>query len=72
LDNSPADLQQRLELISEYCSKWGLHVNAVKSKILGFRKNGLVLDPMKSCNIMDTAYNTYQVLITLGLYLITL
>jgi len=38
LDNSPADLQQRLELISEYCSKWGLQVNTVKSKNLVFRK----------------------------------
>jgi len=27
LGNSPADLQQRLDLLSEYCSKWGLQVN---------------------------------------------
>ena len=40
LGNSPADLQQRLDLLSEYCSKWGLQVNTVKSKILVFRKRG--------------------------------
>ena len=40
LGNSRADLQQRLDLLSEYCSKWGLQVNTVKSKILVFRKRG--------------------------------
>ena len=40
LGNSPANLQQSLDLLSEYCSKWGLQVNTVKSKILVFRKRG--------------------------------
>ena len=51
LDNSPADLQQRLELISEYCSKWGLQVNTVKSKNLVFRKrDGLRPDEVLQYN----------------------
>jgi len=38
--NSPSDIQQRLNSSSEYCSEWGLQVNAVKSKNLVFRKRG--------------------------------
>ena len=40
LGNSASDLQQRLDLLQLYCNKWGLTVNADKSKIVVFRKKG--------------------------------
>jgi len=69
LGNSRADLQQRLDLLSEYCSKWGLQVNTIKSKILVFRKrgglrpdevwqyNGNVIDTVSDFNYLRTVFN---------------
>lgn len=40
LGRTPADLQNSLELLYEYCYKWGLSVNIPKTKIMVFRKRG--------------------------------
>lgn len=34
------DLQHSLDLLKQYCDKWGLEVNTTKSKIVVFRKRG--------------------------------
>ena len=36
--NSANQLQEGLNLLSEYCKKWKLTVNAAKTKIMVFRK----------------------------------
>ena len=40
LGNSPADLQQSLNRLNQYCTKWGLEVNTSKSKVVVFRSRG--------------------------------
>ncbi|KAL4237739.1 hypothetical protein ACF0H5_002452 [Mactra antiquata] len=40
LGNSVEDLQTRLDLLYEYCTKWGLEVNTDKTKIVVFRNKG--------------------------------
>ena len=37
---SPEGLQNGLDILKEYCSKWKLRVNIEKSKIMVFRKGG--------------------------------
>ena len=43
LGKSPHDLQNSIDLLYEYCTKWGLHVNTKKTKIVVFRKRGHLL-----------------------------
>ena len=40
LSDDPSDLQNSLNALCNYCNKWGLEVNAEKSKIVVFRKRG--------------------------------
>ena len=42
LGESPSDLQNKLDLLSEYCNLWSLEVNVSKTKIMVFRKRGRV------------------------------
>ena len=42
LGSSQQDLQNSLNLLYEYCHKWGLTVNTDKTKVLIFRKRGRV------------------------------
>ena len=44
LSNSPEDLQNSLNLLGSYCDNWGLSVNVDKSKVMVFRKRGVVRD----------------------------
>ena len=37
---SPKELQDNLDQLSDYCDKWGLNVNTEKTKIVVFRKRG--------------------------------
>ena len=39
---TPEDLQLSLNNLSEYCVKWGLEVNVAKTKIVVFRKRGIL------------------------------
>ena len=36
------DLQNSLNMLSEYCERWGLEVNTDKTKVMVFRKRGRV------------------------------
>ena len=36
------DLQNSLNMLSEYCERWGLEVNTDKTKVMVFRKQGRV------------------------------
>ena len=40
IGDSPEELQASLNKLHDYCSKWGLEVNTVKTKIVVFRKRG--------------------------------
>ena len=40
--NSPEDLQRSLDMLHNYCLNWGLTVNTLKTKIVGFRKTGRI------------------------------
>ena len=40
IGDSPEELQASLNKLHDYCSKWGLGVNTVKTKIVVFRKRG--------------------------------
>lgn len=40
IGDSPEELQLSLNNLHDYCSKWGLEVNTVKTKIVVFRKRG--------------------------------
>ena len=40
IGDSPEELQAILNKLHDYCSKWGLEVNTVKTKIVVFRKRG--------------------------------
>ena len=42
LSLTPEDLQLSLNNLSEYCVKWGLEVNVAKTKIVVFRKRGIL------------------------------
>ena len=42
LGNSPEDLQKSLDLLKSYCDLWGLEVNIDKTKVMVFRKRGLI------------------------------
>jgi hypothetical protein len=37
---TPDELQHNLDLLHEYCNKWGIEVNGSKTKIMVFRKRG--------------------------------
>ena len=39
---SPEDLQHSLDLMFDYCQKWGIEVNTSKTKIVVFRKKGRI------------------------------
>lgn len=49
---SPADLRQKLRILSDYCSENGLTVNISKTKIIVFRKSGR-LDRYSRCFIYN-------------------
>jgi len=69
LGNSIEDLQNSLNKLSEYCTKWGLEVNAGKTKIMVFRKrgrlrlsekwsyNGSPLEIVDNFNYLGTVFN---------------
>ena len=40
IGDSPEELQAILNTLHDYCSKWGLEVNTVKTKIVVFHKRG--------------------------------
>ena len=37
---TPEDLQNSLDMLKQYCDKWGLMVNTKKTKVMVFRKRG--------------------------------
>ncbi len=41
ISESPEDLQKILDNLHEYCTKWKLHINASKTKIVIFSKGRL-------------------------------
>ncbi|XP_053375235.1 uncharacterized protein LOC128547230 [Mercenaria mercenaria] len=69
IGKNPEDLQNRLNLLKEYCVNWGLQVNPDKSKIVVFRKRGPVrrnevwyydnktLGVVDSYNYLGTVFN---------------
>ena len=40
--NSAEQLQESLNMLSDYCRRWELTVNVSKTKVMVFRKGGLV------------------------------
>lgn len=40
LAKTPIELQTNLNLLHEYCNRWGLKVNTTKTKIMIFRRRG--------------------------------
>ena len=40
LSKIPSGLQNTLDNLHEYCIKWGLSVNTLKTKVVVFRKRG--------------------------------
>ena len=38
--NSAVELQEGLDLLSDYCKRWKLKINVSKTKIMIFRKSG--------------------------------
>jgi len=40
--NNPKKLQENLDILSQYCSRWKLKVNINKTKIMVFRKGGRI------------------------------
>ena len=40
--NSAEQLQESLNMLSDYCRKWKLTVNVSKTKVMVFRKGGLL------------------------------
>ena len=40
--NTPEELQRGLNLLNEYCKRWKLTINVAKTKILVFRKGGIL------------------------------
>ncbi len=42
--DSVGDLQKQLYVLERYCTEWGMNVNHKKSKIVVFRKGGVIKD----------------------------
>ena len=40
--NTPEELQRGLNMLNEYCKRWKLTINIAKTKILVFRKGGIL------------------------------
>ena len=40
--NSPDELQEGLDLLSNYCKRWKLNINVAKTKIMVFRRGGIL------------------------------
>ena len=40
--NSAAELQNLIHILEEYCQKWELKVNITKTKVVIFRKGGIL------------------------------
>ena len=40
--NSSEQLQESINLLSDYCSRWRLTVNVAKTKLMAFRKGGIL------------------------------
>ena len=40
--NSAEQLQESLNILSDYCSRWKLTVNVAKTKVIVFRKGGIL------------------------------
>ena len=40
--NSPEELQQSLDVLFNYCNRWKLTVNVSKTKVMVFRKGGMI------------------------------
>ena len=40
--NSPDELQEGLDLLSNYCKRWKLKINVAKTKIMVFRRGGIL------------------------------
>ena len=69
LGDTPEDLQNSLDKLQEYCLKWGLEVNVLKTKIVVFRKrgrtfenerwtyNGNVLEVVNDFNYLGVVFN---------------
>ena len=43
IGDSPEDLQNKLDLLYNYCQQWSLEVNVLKTKVMVFRKRGRLL-----------------------------
>ena len=66
---SPEDLQKSLDLLYEYCTKWGIEVNTEKTKIIVFKKggrlrrseqwsyNGVPLETVQNFNYLGVVFN---------------
>ena len=40
--NTAEELQSSLDLLSDYCKRWKLKVNVSKTKVMVFRKGGIL------------------------------
>ena len=40
--NTPEELQRGLNILNEYCKRWKLTINIAKTKVLVFRKGGIL------------------------------
>ena len=47
LGKSVNDLQQSLDILKQYCDKWDLEVNILKTKTMVFRKRGDIFENEK-------------------------
>ena len=69
IGESPEKLQEKLNLLENYCNRWGLSVNTSKTKIMVFRKRGRLslnlkwtykgsqLDIVNEFNYLGTVFN---------------
>ncbi len=69
IGKSVEDLQNSLNLLHNYCGKWGLEVNCDKTKIMVFRKrgparanetftyNGQIVEVVNDFNYLGTVFN---------------
>ena len=69
LGKSVNDLQQSLDLLKQYCDKWDLEVNILKTKTMVFRKrgdifenekwyfDGILLQTVDDLNYLGTCFN---------------
>ena len=57
------DLQRMIDVLGEFCDKWGLQLNMKKTQIVVFRKNGAIRDYekwfFKDGNIMTVPFYKY-------------